>query len=661
MSEPLRSETSPDGDGRDGPAAYRRLVDACPVGMFSLDGDGRFSYVNPALAGWWGGTAPELTGRPFHDIVVPEERERVGGRLSFGPGAGPGAVALEFGGRTRTGAARVYRLHARPAVEDGRVVGAHGLVLDVTEDRRLEEALRSSEEQFRLLMDGSEQVFFYVHDRDGVFQYLSPSVESVVGYRPEEMVGRNYEAFHPAGGIRDEVRRRTEEGLQDRASGKPYEAVLRTRDGSLVHLEITESPLRVDGQVVGLRGFARDITARKRLEEKLRQSQKMEAVGQLAGGVAHDFNNLLTSIIGHLELALSELDEDDPLREELLEAQRSSGRAAELTRQLLAFSRKQVLRPRVIDLNDVVRELTRLLERLIGEQVELRTELCPEPARVLADQGQVEQVIVNLAVNARDAMPQGGVLRIETRRHRGALAGVAGDGEDPLVRLSVSDSGRGMDEAVKARVFEPFFTTKEQGRGTGLGLSTVYGIVTQTGGAIQVESAPGEGTVFHVDLRESVGQLPAEVRQPIEELAPGSGRVLVVEDEDGVRMLCTKILRRHGYEVVGVSDGPAALARLQAEAGAFDLVLTDVVMPGLSGPEVLREARRLQPGIRGVAMSGYTEQAITHHGVLEETPHFLQKPFTSEELLRLVAVALNSEPAGERGAPPPTDPVPPGA
>jgi signal transduction histidine kinase/CheY-like chemotaxis protein len=375
----------------------------------------------------------------------------------------------------------------------------------------------------------------------------------------------------------------------------------------------------------------RDLTRTTELEMQLRQAQKMEAVGRLAGGIAHDFNNLLTAISGYSEFLIEGLD-DGRLRRHAEEIRKASARAASLTGQLLAFSRRQVLQPRVLDLNAVVSDMDMMLRRLIGEDVELVTLLDPEVGRVQADPTQIEQVIVNLAVNARDAMPNGGSVTIETTDVR--------TDEGDFVELRMTDTGIGMTELERQQLFDPFFTTKEGG--TGLGLATVYGIVEQSGGTIEVDTAPGMGSSFRIVLprAESSAELPTPA--PARDApSPGDETILLVEDETVVRRLVAEILETTGYTVMQAGDGPSALELLRRHAGKLDLLVTDVVMPGMSGPEVAQAVTSMRPGTQVLYTSGYTDSAIGHHGVLEPGIAFLQKPFSADDLGRKVRALLD--------------------
>jgi len=392
-------------------------------------------------------------------------------------------------------------------------------------------------------------------------------------------------------------------------------------------------------------GLLSDITERKQMEQQLRQTQKMEAVGQLAGGVAHDFNNLLTVIRGHTDLLLDHIGQTDALRRNVEQIQKSSDRAVSLTRQLLAFSRKQVLQPKVLDLNAVVAEMGKMLPRLIGENISLTISAAPSLGRVKADPGQIEQVILNLAVNARDAMPQGGKLTIETanveldetyaREHLTARPG-------PHVMLAVSDTGSGMDPETQSHIFEPFFTTKELGRGTGIGLATVYGIVKQSGGWIWVYSEVGKGSTFKIYLPRVDEPEKAETPKARLGIHRGTETVLVVEDNESLRQLTCEFLVSTGYTVLVAQDGSEAIRITEQHAGPIHLLLTDVVMPGMSGHELAQRLAILRPDIRSLYVSGYTGDAILQQGVLEEGASFLAKPFTRDALAQKVREGLEA-------------------
>ncbi|MFH1335715.1 MAG: ATP-binding protein, partial [Candidatus Zixiibacteriota bacterium] len=435
--------------------------------------------------------------------------------------------------------------------------------------------------------------------------------------------------------------------------GRAYERHFLKKDGTSLTVLSEDRLLRdKDGKITGIRTTIQDITERKRAEEEtvslqdqLRQSQKVEAIGQLAGGIAHDFNNLLTIIKGYGQLSLLELPGDDPSRENIEQIQKAADRASALTRQLLTFSRRQVMEMKVLDLNDLIRNLEKMLHRVIGEDIELVTFLAEDLGRVKADPGQIEQVIMNVSVNARDAMPSGGKLTIETvnveideayaHNHVAVKPG-------RYVMFSASDTGVGMTPEVRDRVFEPFFTTKERSKGTGLGLSTVYGIVKQSEGNIWVYSEPGQGTTLKIYLplvEEALEEETEEVEK--EKSLEGDETILVVEDDEAVRKLTVEILRKQGYRVLEATRGDDALAVFDKLKGSVDLVITDVVMPGMSGRKLAELLVPLHPEMKVLYMSGYTDNAIAHHGVLEKGVNFILKPFTIGGLAKKVREVLD--------------------
>jgi PAS domain S-box-containing protein len=431
------------------------------------------------------------------------------------------------------------------------------------------------------------------------------------------------------------------------ASGKPLRDITESQrrpDGTEAILLTSKVPLRdSEGQVIGTLGVYSDITEGKRMEDQIRQTRKMDAIGRLAGGVAHDFNNLLTIILGCSELLQGQLEPAGPARA-LVEQIRNAGeRAANLTRQLLAFSRKQIVAPKVLDLNAAVRDMGQLLRRLIGEDINLVTSLGPSLGRVKIDPGQLEQLLLNLTVNARDAMPQGGNLTLETADVELGGNRAPGDPEflpGKYVMLAVRDDGSGMTEEVKARVFEPFFTTKEVGRGTGLGLATVYGIVKMNHGHIDVESAPDRGSVFRVYLPR-VEEQPSGLLPPPKALRRGTETILLAEDEEAVRSLARRVLEMAGYKVREAQNGPQALQLCAPHSGPIDLLVTDVVMPHMSGRQLAERFQAERPGLKVLYLSGYTEDAVVRHGVVETEVAFLSKPFTPVALAEKVREVLD--------------------
>jgi two-component system, cell cycle sensor histidine kinase and response regulator CckA len=406
-----------------------------------------------------------------------------------------------------------------------------------------------------------------------------------------------------------------------------------------------------NGRASSIISVSRDVTERKRLEAQLQQAQKMEAVGRLAGGIAHDFNNMLTAVKAYSEFLLEDLDQADARRTDVQEIAKAADRAASLTRQLLAFSRKQVLQPQPLDLNDVVEGMEKMLRRLIGEDVQIVTRLESDLRLVEADPSQIEQVIMNLAVNARDAMPDGGTITIETRNE--TFEHIEPDwaiAPGAYVALVITDTGIGMDAQIRAQIFEPFFTTKPVGQGTGLGLSTVYGIIKQSGGHVSVVSEPGHGSTFEVYLPHIDTSASGPVLGPSMSRFPrGSETILLVDDDEGVRAIARRILQRAGYTVLSAPDGVEAIRLVDESAHDVHLLLTDVVMPGIGGRELVTRVRDTCPDLRVLFVSGYTEEGIHRHGVLDPESAFLEKPFTAERLAQKVREVLDTPRGAGRG------------
>ncbi|VTT98221.1 hypothetical protein, partial : Multi-sensor hybrid histidine kinase OS=Chloroherpeton thalassium (strain ATCC 35110 / GB-78) GN=Ctha_0688 PE=4 SV=1: PAS_9: PAS_4: PAS_3: PAS_9: HisKA: HATPase_c: Response_reg [Gemmataceae bacterium] len=531
--------------------------------------------------------------------------------------------------------------HGQVVRDGGRPARLIGISLDVTDRRAAGEAVRLRDRAIRAVTQG---ILITDPTRpDNPVTFASAGFEQMTGYAAAEVTGKNCRLLQGKDTDRDTVAR----VRAAVAAGEPctVELLNYKKDGTPFWNELSVSPVRDDtGTLTHFVGVQTDVTERRNLETRYRQAQKMEAVGQLAGGVAHDFNNLLTVINGYSEMVLGALGEGDPLREMVAEVRHAGERATGLTGQLLAFSRQSVLEPRVVELNDLVAETGKMLKRLIGEDIGLATALAPGAGRVRVDPGQFGQVLMNLAVNARDAMPAGGKLTIETR---GVALDAAYAESHPDARpgryvlTAVSDTGTGMPEEVRVRVFEPFFTTKGVGRGTGLGLSTVYGIVKQSGGFVEVYSEVGVGTTFKVYL-PAVGPGPEGAAGP--GFAPARGGtevVLLVEDQSDVRRFTRVALESYGYTVVEAADGPAALAAAARPEHRIDMLLTDVVMPGMSGRQVAEALRARRPDLRVLYVSGYTDDAVVRHGILQADVAFLRKPFTPLALAQKVREVLD--------------------
>ena len=527
------------------------------------------------------------------------------------------------------------------------VRGALAFAQSQSDRHAAEAALRVSERRFRALVEESWDAIA-LFAADGTITYGSPATTRLLGYDLTEFVGRNaMEFIHPDD--RAPVLLRLEEVTARPRSSLHIAARVQHKNGTWRYLEGVLTNLLDDPSVAAIVNNYRDVTDRRILEEQIMLSQKMEAIGRLAGGVAHDFNNILTAIGGYADLLMADFAPDDKRRGDIEEIHRATQRAASLTQQLLAFSRRQVMQPKVISLNALIPDIEKMLRRLIGEDILFATVLHPRVGNVRADPGQLEQVIVNLAVNARDAMPapNGGRLTIETRNvELDELYAADHPGVTPgrYVMLAVTDTGVGMDEETKSRIFEPFFTTKARGKGSGLGLATVYGIVRQTGGHIWPYSEPGTGTTMRVYLPRVDD--PADPIEHSSEAPPeslrGSETILLVEDEAPVRSVTRQLLERNGYTVLEAADGRTALSLINGEQDRVhvDLLLTDVIMPGMSGRELADQMKARRPQLRVLFMSGYTDDAVVRHGMLEPGLAYLEKPFRPPVLLRKVREVL---------------------
>jgi PAS domain S-box-containing protein len=620
---------------RDSEERYRLLFQNSPLPMFVYETDSlTFLAVNEAAVKSYGFSRSEFLGLTLKDIRPPEEGPYLIRRLTSDPINHHAAVH-----RKKDGTLIDVEIAAHSIEWFGkraRMVIAE----DITERVRAEHAIRESEAKFRTLAESSPYAILIARDTQIVF--ANRAAEEITGYCMRELLQLDPLCIvSPA--HRDMVGEKRAQRRQGSREAQRFEVRFTTKNGTEKWMDVTTNAITYEGQPAILVN-AMDVTERKAVEDQLRQSQKMEAVGRLAGGVAHDFNNLLMIMRGYADLILDTEEADDATRRNAEQITKAAERAAGLTQQLLAFSRKQVLAPQVLDLNQVVAGVDKMLRRLIGEDIELITSAAADLWPVKADPNQIEQILLNLSINARDAMPKGGKLMISmenvtldgffVRQH-------AGSSEGPHVLISVTDTGAGMAPDVRARVFEPFFTTKEVGRGTGLGLATVYGIVKQSNGYITVYSEVGQGTTFKVYLPQASGAVAALEQSEARGHQGGSETILLVEDESDVRELARQFLDSHGYRVLEAHDGREALTVSSRHNGPIDLLVTDVVMPGMSGRELAERLIPARPAMKVLYVSGYTAEAIGHHGILEPGTQFLQKPFSREALARKLREVLD--------------------
>jgi PAS domain S-box-containing protein len=614
---------------------YRLLFESNPNPMWVYDRETlRFLAVNDAAMAAYGYSRDEFFSMTIEDIRPRGDIEAVRDEAEASRGLNHAGVWRHLRKNGEQLDVHVTSNDHDFAGRPARVV----LALDVTEQLRAERDLLRSETRYRELFENANDLIATV-DLDARLTAVNQRFAERLGYTSEELVGRSLLDLVPPEWHGELTRARSVK-YDGSDTATVYEHELLARDGRRIPVEVSSRTITQDGRPVGIQAICRDITERRSLEDQLRQAQRLEAIGRLAGGIAHDFNNLLTVISGYADALLEEGRSEG--ESELREIAAAADRATALTRQLLAFSRRQVLRPDVLSVNGVVEGLTPMLGRLIGEDVELEMSLDPQARNVLADPSQIEQVIVNLVVNARDAMPDGGQLTIETSsvyldadyvmHHAEATQG-------PHTVLAVSDTGTGMDAETMARVFEPFYTTKPVGEGTGLGLASVYGIVKQSGGSIWVYSEPGHGTTFKVYLPAASDPVAATTAMEEPAGPTGTETVLVVEDEPSLRALVAQMLESKGYTVVAAETAEDALDLAQSEL--VDLVLTDLVMPRISGRELASRVRETRPSVRVLFMSGYADDAVVRHGTLEPGSAFIEKPFSANDLARSVRGVLD--------------------
>ena len=627
-------------------ARYRALVRAASDAVWIHNPSADSAEASEGLA-WWealtGQPAAETDGWGWLAMVHPDDRDAVRERWTECRQSGT-PYQSDYRLRTRDGSYRHFHVRGVPVREaDGSISEWVGMFADETDRRQAEAALRRSQERFRAFMDNSPAAASII-DVDGCVLYVSEGFRRMFRLPPGEPVGRTlFDLFST-----EIARAWLDASCQAMLSDEALEAIepgIRA-DGTDGLFLTYRFPLRDTGEARLVGSVAADITELRRLEDQLRQVQKMEAVGQLARGVAHDFNNVLTVIQGFSDLMLKELPPGHDLTEPLAEIKKAGERAAQLTGQLLAFSRKAVVRPVVLDLNAVLSDAENMLRRLVGEDIELTTMLEPRLWRIKADPVQIDQVLLNFVSNARDAMPQGGGLTLETRNvHLGSQTAERRQTVPPgtYVSLSVTDTGCGMDPATMERIFEPFFTTKPPGKGTGMGLAAVYGIVQQLGGHIRVQSQPGIGTSFSIYLPPRHEHVAEPTSSGEVQPAPqGQETILLVEDDPAVRALSQKVLVRHGYLVLEASNGIEALRVSRGHAGKIDLIVTDVVMPHMSGPQLVEQLCRERPDVKILYVSGYPDDALGTHGVIDPNVTLLQKPFMPSALANKVRSVLDS-------------------
>ena len=620
---------------------FRSLFqDHAAVKLIIEPATGRIIDANRAAADFYGWSQERLRQMRIQEIntlskeEIDAEIEKVLSQKRF---------FFEFRHRRADETIRDVEVFSSKIVTEDRVL-IHSIVHDVTGRKEAERSLRESEHRFRMIIENSRDIIFTL-DAEGRFLFVSPAIHYLLGYEASSLIGSSFQAIvHPddAEMCVQAMRRIIEKGIQSpgfeyRARHLNGEYRWHTSSGGAVH--------DAAGHLIHFQGVARDITERRKLEEQLRQSQKMESVGRLAGGVAHDYNNMLSVILGYTEMALSRTAADDPLHAELKEIQHAATRSADITRQLLAFARRQTIAPEVLDLNADVEKLLKMLRRLIGEDIDLAWLPGAGLWSVRMDPSQLNQILANLCVNARDAIADVGKITIETRNitfDEAYCATHPGFTPGAYVLLAVSDNGSGMDKEIQSHLFEPFFTTKGIGRGTGLGLATVYGIVKQNEGFINVYSEPDKGSSFRIYLPRHTG--PALGAPKAKDGATPKGRgetVLVVEDEAAILKLTKKILERLGYRVLTAGAPAEAIALTGRPGTQIHLLITDVVMPGMNGRELADRLRQMHPGLKYLFMSGYTADAIAHHGVLDQGVLFIQKPFSASDLARKVQQALD--------------------
>ncbi len=641
-------------------ARYRSIASAAKDAIIEMDAEGRVAFWNESARQIFGYTAEEAIGRSVHALLSPAgylkpSRQAFPGFQQTGKGMLVGRT-LELVAKRKDGQEIPVEL-SLAAVQGTDGWRGIGIVRDISERKAAEEALRRERDRAQAYLDLVGVIVVSLNE-SGEITLLNRKGHEILGYAPAELLGKNwFDTCIPAR-IRQELKMVHRQIMGGKAADPQiYENPVVTSSGE-ERIVLWHNSVLTDesGNVIGTLSAGEDITQRLILEAQFRQAQKMEAIGRLAGGVAHDFNNALTTILGYSELILASLQPEDPHYQAAMEIRKAGKRAASLTQQLLAFSRRQIVQPRVLDFNVVVNNLEDMLRRLLGEDVQLETVLAPDLGRVKMDPSQAEQVLMNVAVNARDAMPKGGRLTIETANAQLDEIYARTHGVDlqpgPFVMLAISDTGMGMDEETRHKVFEPFFTTKQMGQGTGLGLSMVYGTVKQNGGFIWVYSEPGQGTTFKIYLPRVDEHTGVETTNAAKENSVlwGSETILLVEDDEALRTLAGNVLSRYGYRVLSARDGQEALGVSKNHRDQIQLLVTDVIMPGMSGRELADSLLQSRPDLKVLYMTGYTDDTLVRHGLVEEGVAVLEKPFAPDELARKVRDILG--PPQRLGRPP---------
>lgn len=643
-----------DGDANisnDGSIRSLDILNHIATSYIELDLEGHFTYVNNNVCDDLGYSRDELIGRHYSEFTKPEyinvQLPQFKEIYSTGK-----PKTLHTSVMIRKDGSEIYIEHSANVLRNasGKIIGFCGVARNITERMHAEDALRNSEEKYRTILDSMNEMYIE-HDLKGNITFVNDATCRLTGFDREDLIGMNYRSFFTPQNVSHikEVYSRVYETGQSEFMTH-YESI--TKDGSLRNYQADITLIRdSSGKPTGFRSLSRDVTDYKKaeqektmIEEQLYQAQKMESVGRLAGGIAHDFNNMLTVILGYTELIKMRLSQDDPFFADISDIENAAVRSRDITRQLLAFSRKEIIAPEPLDLNDLIEVSQKSLLSLIGEDIDLKFYPGDNLWTIKVDPSQIQQILMNFSINARDAMPDGGKLTIETENiqineayckiHPGFQPG-------DYVLLGVSDDGVGMDRETMSHLFEPFFTTKEKGRGTGLGMATVYGIVKQNNGFINVYSEPGSGTTFKIYIPRSREE--SITYNKIEELRPAqdTGIILLVEDNEMVRGTTKEMLEAIGYSVIATGSPEEALLFLKLPDSSIDLVMTDVVMPQMNGRELAEQIIGLRPGTRVLFMSGYTSNVIVHRGVLDEGVHFIHKPFSMNDLARKVRKALN--------------------